>query len=87
MNGLANILKERPVQSPATPTKAMSNFEEWVDKTAKLIGRSYIQTFKLVQDWPEHKIERRFKEAMDCGPDITPAVKWWWLRKREREGA
>ena len=65
-------------------TKAQSNFEEWVHKTAKLIGRSYIQTFKLVQDWPEHKIERRYKEAMDCGPDITPAIKWWWLRKREK---
>lgn len=83
MEALSNILKERPVQRP-TPTKAMSNFEEWVDKTAKLLGRSYIQTFKLVEHWPEHKIERRYKEAINCGPDITPAIKWWWLRKKEK---
>jgi hypothetical protein len=85
MNGLADILKQRQVQPP-TPTKAMSNFEEWVDKTAKLIGRSYIQTFKLVQDWPEHKIERRYKEAMACSPLTKPAIRWWSLRKRDKSG-
>ena len=63
---------------------AHSNFEHWVDLTAKLIGRSYMQTFKLVQDWPEHKIERRYKEAMSCNRELTtPVIRWWSLRKQE----
>lgn len=84
MKSLADTLANRET-APALETKALSNFEHWVDKTAKLIGRSYIQTFKLVQDWPEHKIERRYKEAVNCGPMTKPAVRWWSLRKKERE--
>ena len=39
-----------------TPT-----FEEYVNKTSKLIKRDYITTFKLVEDWAEHKIIARYK--------------------------
>ncbi len=66
-----------------TPTKEASPFEEAVHQTSKLIGRSYIATFKLVQDWPLHKIERRYKEAMNCSELTKPAIRWWSLRKRE----
>jgi hypothetical protein len=58
-------------------------YEYWVNKTAKLIGRSYIQTAVLVKDWPLHKIERRFKEAINCHEQTTPTIRWWSLRKQE----
>lgn len=67
------------------PTKEPSPFEQAVHKTSKLIGRSYMQTFKLVQDWPLHKIERRYKEAMNCSEFTKPAIRWWSLRKQEKE--
>mgnify|MGYP000959642527 CR=1 FL=1 len=79
----ALITAPRPPADDRDPTA----FAHWVRKTSELIGRPYMQTFKLVQDWPLHKIERRYREAMDCGPDIKPAVKWWWLRKKEKGGS
>lgn len=61
-------------------------FEYWVNKTAALIGRSYIQTFGLVRSWPLEKIKRRYIECTKHCPEQTkPAIRWWALRKRERE--
>ena len=81
---IGTLLAARPT-TPQLETKAPSNFEHWVHLTAKLIGRSYIQTFKLVQDWPDHKIERRYKEAMNCNREFTtPEIRWWSLRKRDK---
>lgn len=82
MKSLATIIpNRRPTEDDRDPTA----FAHWVRLTSELIGRSYIQTAKLVDDWPLHKIERRWKQAMDCGPNITPAIKWWWMRKKEKE--
>jgi hypothetical protein len=77
---LRSIVEEKRADAP----KAQSDFEKYVDLTAKLIGRSYIQTFKLVEGWPLHKIERRYKEAINCPPLTKPAIRWWSLRKQER---
>ena len=65
-----------------------SEYALLVDKTAKLIGRSYIQTHALVKNWPLHLIERRYKEATNCNQGFTkPAMRWWSLRKRDKFSA
>lgn len=66
--------------------KPVSPFEEYVEKTAKLINRPYIQTFKLVEDWQLHKIIRRYKECMSYSGTIPKNVLWWSLRKKDKGG-
>ena len=62
-----------------------NEYEFWVNKTAKLIGRSYIQTAKLVEKWPLEKIKRRYIEATKHCPELTkPHIRWWALRKQEK---
>ena len=61
-------------------------FEEYVEKTAKLINRPYIQTFKMVEDWQLHKIVRRYKECVAYKGAIPKNVLWWSLRKKDKGG-
>lgn len=56
-------------------------FEHYVDLTSKLIKRSYIQTFRLVEKWPLEKIIRRYELCTKHAGDMPGDVKWWWLRK------
>ena len=77
---------QRPTHTEES--KHDSPYAYWVDLTAKLIGRSYIQTHGLVKTWPLHKIERRYKEAMNCNRELTTPVKRWWsLRKQDKSTA
>ncbi len=60
------------------------SYEHWVNLTAKLIGRPYITTAKLVEKWPLEKIVRRYEQATKHCPVMSkPAIHWWALRKRE----
>ena len=59
-------------------------FEEYVEKTAELINRPYIQTFKMVEDWQLHKIIRRYKECISYSGAIPKDILWWSLRKRDK---
>jgi hypothetical protein len=63
-------------------------FEECVNLTSKLINRSYMQTFKMVEDWQTHKIIRRYDECTkDKKGEIPGEVLWWYLRKKDKERA
>lgn len=64
-------------------TKTQTTFERYVQKTAELIKRPYIQTFKLVEDWQEHKIIRRYNECVEYNGSIPKDVLWWSLRKKD----
>ena len=70
----------------AAPEKhEVTDFELYVGKTAKLIGRSYIATAKLVERWPLEKIVRHYELCTKHAGTMPGDVKWWWLRKRERQ--
>ncbi len=56
-------------------------YEDYVNLTAKLIGRTYIATAKLVEKWPIEVIKRRYHDA---AKDSNPAMRWWVLRKYNR---
>lgn len=85
MKSFATIASEHRPPAAAGDDRDATTFAHWVRKTSELIGRSYMQTFKLVQHWPLHKIERRYKEAMNCNRDLTtPQIRWWSLRKKEK---
>ena len=60
-------------------------FEEYVYKTSQLIKRPYFQTFKLVEDWQEHKIIRRYNDVMNHSGEIPKDILWWSLRKKENQ--
>ena len=60
-------------------------FEEYVYKTSQLIKRPYFQTFKLVEDWQEHKIIRRYNDVMNYSGEIPKDILWWSLRKKENQ--
>ena len=59
-------------------------FEEYVQKTSKLIKRPYFQTFKMVEDWQEHKLIRRYNECMEYQGKMPRDVLWWWKRKQDK---
>lgn len=61
-------------------------FEHWVNLTAKLIKRPYFQTFKMVEKWPVEKIVRRYQECTKHAGNMPGDVKWWYLRKIEKNG-
>ena len=54
-----------------------SLFARYCRLTSELIERPYIVTAKLIEKWPQHKIESMYKTALSSK---NPAVKWWWLR-------
>lgn len=60
-------------------------FAHWVNLTAKLINRPYFATFRLVEKWPVEKIIRRYELSTKHAGDMPEAVKWWWLRKQEKD--
>jgi hypothetical protein len=57
-----------------------SEFAMYVDLTAKLINRPYMQTFKLVDTWALHKIKRRYDEAI---AKENPQKYWWGMRRKD----
>lgn len=77
----ADFQKRFSIDEKARPLPV---FEEYVEKTAKLINRPYIQTFKMVEDWQLHKIIRRYKECISYSGAIPKDVLWWSLRKRDK---
>lgn len=84
MKPLSEAFKGRDLTRPAAPEEPHP-FEAAVHKTSKLIGRSYMATYAMVKNWPLHKIERRYKEAINCNRELTtPAIRWWSLRKQEQ---
>ncbi len=76
-----NFQKNFSIDEKANPPPV---FAEYVEKTAKLIDRPYMQTFKMVEDWQLHKIIRRYKECMSYSGAIPKDVLWWSLRKRDK---
>lgn len=64
------------------PKEEQHEFEHWIEKTSKLIKRPYIQTFRLVKDWPLEKIIRHYELATKHNGDMPEDVKWWWERKK-----
>ena len=56
-------------------------FAHWVNETAKLINRTYFQTFKLVEKWSLELIIRRYELCTKHAGGMSGDVKWWWLRK------
>jgi len=60
-------------------------FEHWVKQTSELIKRPYFQTFKLVSKWPLEKIIRHYELATKHAGDMPGDVKWWWLRKVNKQ--
>ena len=62
--------------------KHASEFAMYVDLTAKLIERPYMQTFKLVDKWALHKIKRRYDEAKATS---NPQKYWWGKRKMDKQ--
>ena len=77
----ADFQKRLSIDEKARPLPV---FEEYVEKTARLINRPYIQTFKMVEDWQLHKIIRRYKECISYSGAIPKDVLWWSLRKRDK---
>lgn len=69
-----------PIKTEAS--KHASEFAMYVDLTAKLIDRSYMQTFKLVDKWALHKIKRRYDEAKATS---NPQKYWWGKRKMDKQ--
>lgn len=63
------------------PTDSREEWEYLVHETSKLIGRSFIQTHKLVEDWPISKLRDRLNEAQKHHGEMKPVVYWWWKRK------
>ena len=66
--------------------KQKHEFEHYVDLTSKLIKRSYIQTFRMVENWPLEKIIRHYELCTKHCEGMPGDVKWWWLRKKEKRG-
>lgn len=60
-------------------------FEHYIDLTAKLIKRPYFQTFKMLEKWPLEKIIRHYELCTKHAGDMPGDVKWWWLRKKEKQ--
>jgi len=52
--------KEYKVEKSQDP----SEFAHYVRLTSEMIERPYMVTFKMVEQWQEHKIIRRYNEAM-----------------------
>lgn len=83
MKSLADTLAARPSASN-DDARHRSNRDKWIEATAKLIDRPFIAVKLMTKGWPEHLIERRYKEAMNCNREFTtPAIRWWSLRKRD----
>lgn len=57
-------------------------FAHYINLTSKLIERSYMQTYKLVEKWPLELIIRRYELATKHHGQLSPQVKWWYERKR-----
>ncbi len=53
-------------------------YEHYVELTRKMIGRSYIQTAKMVENWSLDLIKRRYHDSMK---NADPAKRWWTMRK------
>lgn len=65
-------------------TRDPSRFAEYVRKTSELIGRSYMQTFKITEGWAQWKIEERYKRALESS---NPQKYWWGMRKNDKSRA
>lgn len=63
-------------------TPEHSEYEHYVNLTAKLIKRPYFQTHKLVEQWSMDTIKRLYLLATKHHGDIPPDVKWWYERKK-----
>jgi hypothetical protein len=63
------------------------SYEHYVHLTSKLIGRSYMATHKLVEQWPVEKIIERYELCTKHAGTMPGDVKWWWLRKTENSHA
>lgn len=62
-----------------------SLYGEYVKKTAALINKSYIITFKLVEKWEPATMAQLYDESMtkyrNRGFD-NPAMMWWVSRRK-----
>lgn len=61
----------------------VTDYELYVNLTAKLLHRSYIATAKLVSGWPLTKIIERYELCTKHAGTMPGDVKWWWLRKKD----
>ena len=64
--------------------KHETTFAEYVRLTATLIDRTYMQTFKLVETWDDHKIIRRYNEAKLKNDRNEQQKYWWGMRKLDK---
>lgn len=73
---------QQRIASPASELPE-HQYEHQVHLTAKLIGRSYIATAKLVEKWSLEKIIQRHELCTKHAGTMPGDVKWWWLRKQD----
>lgn len=59
-------------------------YEHWVNLTAKMLKRPYIQVHRLVQDLPLSEIRHRYILATKHNGDMPSYVYWWWYRKTRK---
>lgn len=59
-------------------------YGEWVDKTAKLLGRPYAQLHTLFtkEKWNVDDIRTAYQNATKHCGRVTPQIAWWANRKR-----
>ena len=78
-----SALKERL----KNPTDDLPNFpyEFWVNKTAKLLKKPYIQVHGIIarEELTLEEIVRRYNNATKHNGDMLPEVYWWWRRRVE----
>lgn len=66
--------------------KESEEYGEWVDKTAKLLGRPYAQlhTIFTKEKWDLDKIRTRYCYVTRHNGDIPSSILWWYLRKKDK---
>lgn len=83
--GQKNISSMMDMSRFSVAEQEKHKFEHYVQLTSELIDRKYFATFKLVESWPIDKIIRRYEECTKHAGTMPGNVKWWWLRKQEKE--
>lgn len=77
---------QKRLQNPRTDLPE-NQYEYWVDKTAKLLKRKYMQVHLIFEKekWTLEKIRDRYKQCTERNGEMPKDVLWWYLRKQDKE--
>lgn len=66
--------------------KESEEYGEWVDKTAKLLGRSYGQVHMIFtkEKWTLDAIRSRYEYVTKHNGNVPSQILWWYLRKQDK---